>query len=482
MIESKVTLETTKTEIFGYLDALDENDEVFESYFLETNIYRKVKGKERFLMVVGEKGTGKSALLRMCMISNEKNNEIVVNIRRPGIESGINISQAIERWKNYIAREMCKTLNEKREMITGNKTVNAIIGSIEDVLNGFAKEQYNVDYLKIKNSILDAYNKNNNIINIYIDDLDIGYKNTLEKNESIAALFTAIRDMMRENKALKVRMTLRTDVYDNVRRIDESSDKIQGAKVELKISNHEIFAMLTKRVCSFLGQCDIMNYESLDQNKMMDLMGDIIDPVFNGRGKWEGRHTNYVLMTMTRRRPRDIFSLCGFAWDHAVERNSIKIETEDLDAVMRQYSKEKMNDIVSEYRYEFRNQEDLKEVILALRPSTNERKRGEKLYVYDKSGLLKKIGTILERHNIYSSDGLRMNRVDLAKILYKANVITGRIDSDSSIERIYYMEEPDLISELNDKGCNYEVHPAYRWILNQGDDNFKYIDYEEARV
>lgn len=43
MIESKVTLETTKTEIFGYLDALDENDEVFESYFLETNIYRKVK-------------------------------------------------------------------------------------------------------------------------------------------------------------------------------------------------------------------------------------------------------------------------------------------------------------------------------------------------------------------------------------------------------------------------------------------------------
>ena len=121
-------------------------------------------------------------------------------------------------------------------------------------------------------------------------------------------------------------------------------------------------------------------------------------------------------------------------------------------------------------------------MILALRPSTNERKRGEKLYVYDKSGLLKKIGTILERHNIYSSDGLRMNRVDLAKILYKANVITGRIDSDSSIERIYYMEEPDLISELNDKGCNYEVHPAYRWILNQGDDNFKYIDYEEAGV
>ena len=44
------------------------------------------------------------------------------------------------------------------------------------------------------------------------------------------------------------------------------------------------------------------------------------------------------------------------------------------------------------------------------------------------------------------------------------------------------MEEPDLISELNDKGCNYEVHPAYRWILNQGDDNFKYIDYEEAGV
>ena len=479
MRNSKITLETTKTEIFGYLDAFDENDEIFESYFLETNIYRKIKGRERLLIVVGEKGTGKSALLRMCMISNEKNNEIVVNIRRPVIQSGGDVSQTIEGWKIYIAQEICKTLNEKREMITKNKTLNTIFASLEKTLSEIVKKQYDINYLEIKNNILDAYNKQNNIINIYIDDLDVGYKNTSEQNESIAALFTAIRDIMRENRSLKVRMTLRTDVYDNVRRIDESSDKIQGAKIELKISNHEIFSMLTKRVCSFLGKDHISNYQQLSQSKMMDLMEEVIAPVFKGRGKWEEKHTNYVLMTMTRRRPRDIFSLCGFAWDHAVERNSTKIETEDLDAVMSRYSKEKMNDIVSEYRYEFRNQDDLREVILALRPSENERKKGGKLYVYNKSTLMKKIDTILERRKIYSSDSQLMNCFDLAKLLYKANVITGRIDSDTSITRTYYMEEPDLISELNDKGCNYEVHPAYRWILDKENDNFKHIDYEE---
>lgn len=57
----------------------------------------------------------------------------------------------------------------------------------------------------------------------------------------------------------------------------------------------------------------------------------------------------------------------------------------------------------------------------------------------------------------------------LAKILYKANIITGRKDLQDSIERIYYAEYPDLIRKVTDIGVKYEVHPAYRWAIDVQD-------------
>jgi predicted AAA+ superfamily ATPase len=100
------SLETTKTELFGQLDAFDENDEVFENYFLETNIYKKIKGKEKFYIIVGEKGTGKSALLKMCMINNEKNEEVVVDIKRPQITEKVQVSKLVDLWKDSLSKNI----------------------------------------------------------------------------------------------------------------------------------------------------------------------------------------------------------------------------------------------------------------------------------------------------------------------------------------------------------------------------------------
>ena len=51
---ANLSLSTTKKELFGHLDALDETDDILKQYFVETDIFRKMKGKENFLLLIGE--------------------------------------------------------------------------------------------------------------------------------------------------------------------------------------------------------------------------------------------------------------------------------------------------------------------------------------------------------------------------------------------------------------------------------------------
>ena len=55
----------------------------------------------------------------------------------------------------------------------------------------------------------------------------------------------------------------------------------------------------------------------------------------------------------------------------------------------------------------------------------------------------------------------------------------GRVDKEEKVHRIYYMEKPNLISGISDGGYKLELHPAYRWAIeNTTDDILKYVDAE----
>lgn len=465
---------TDKRDIFGTLDALDENDVIFKSYFLETNIFKKIAGKSRFFILVGEKGTGKSALLKRCMIADKEKGLLVIKISRPQVNESANINDMINKWKDILANEIFKSLDSNEKTITESvSTLGAIKNSLETVFTEYVKAKYDINYVNVKQQVLSIFNSTDCDIKVYIDDLDVGYKGTQTQNESIIALFTAIRELIRDNASLKFRVTLRTDVYDNIRRLDESADKIQDAKLELKISNHEILAMLTKRVLTLLGKQhdNKEDYKNYSQAQMMSLMNDLFEERFYGRGIWENIATYRILMTMTRRRPRDLFVLCGLAWDSATNAGRTKITSSDLSDNFIRYSNERLSDEIAEYRHEFKNNDDFKELVLSLKPSRNQRRNHKEkysLYLYDKYSLLKKIDTIIERRNFYFFDGKKAGSLDLAKFLYKANIIIGRKDTDTGIKRAYYMEQPDLISDNTDYGYKFEVHPAYRWAI---DDN-----------
>lgn len=219
----------------------------------------------------------------------------------------------------------------------------------------------------------------------------------------ISALLNAVRDIASENKGVVFRISLRSDVYYLVRTSDESTDKIEGSVVWYSWSNHEILALLVKRVDQFLHGKSKSAEElmQLSQPVLAGHLNDVIEPVFNGKGKWEKIPTYRMMMSLIRKRPRDLVKLCTLAAKHASSQNHELIETDDFNRIFEEYSQGRLQDTINEYRSEL---PDIERLLFGMKASRLEKKASEG-YVYTTSTLLDKIKNI-QQNNKFNFYGI----------------------------------------------------------------------------
>jgi len=306
-------------------------------------------------------------------------------------------------------------------------------------------------------------------ITVYIDDLDRGWQGRKNDVTRISALLNAVRDVCNENKNVLFRIALRSDVYYLVRTSDESTDKIEGSVVWHTWTNHEIFVLLIKRIETFFGRTiDENNLLRYPQSQLSHYLTPIMEEKFSGKGHWENAPTYRVLMSLIRKRPRDLIKLCTLAARHAYQRKSSLIQAEDLKAIFEEYSQGRIQDTVNEYRSEL---PDIERLLMNMRPNKKERNAREG-YIYRTDELLAKIGNIMEQGKFIFTNQKEADRKDLATFLYKINFITARKEKpDGTIIRKYFEENRYLSSQFVDFGFDWEVHPAYRWALQPVDIN-----------
>ena len=261
------------------------------------------------------------------------------------------------------------------------------------------------------------------------------------------------------------RIGLRSDVYYLVRTSDESTDKIEGSVIWLKWSNHEIFCMLVKRIEAFYGR-------NVDENELLkkkqDELSIYLRPIFTNRfeglGHWANAPTYRVMMSLVRKRPRDLVKLCTLAARHAREANNSIITTNDFEAIFEEYSQGRLQDTINEYISELPNIEKL---LLSMRPSKIE-KETNTANKYTTDSLLKKIENLNPKTYIFANNK-EGNKKSLAAFLYKINFITARKNIKDGVVRKYFEENRYLSSSFVDFGFSWEVHPAYRWALQPDD-------------
>ena len=266
-----------------------------------------------------------------------------------------------------------------------------------------------------------------------------------------------------DNKGLRFKLSLRSDVYFLVRTSDESTDKIEGSVVWCSWSNHEIFVLLVKRIETFLRHpVNETQLLQMSQRELARFLDPIMEPKFTGAGKWENAPMYRILMSLIRKRPRDLVKLCTLAAHNAAERNANQITTGDFRAVFEEYSQGRVQDTINEFRSEL---PDIERLIMNMKPNKVER-QATTGYVYKTDDLFKKLDKIAEQGRFVLRNGREADTRNLATFLYKINFLTARKALPSGGDRQEIFEENRYVSgRFVDFGYDWEIHPAYRWAL-----------------
>jgi len=449
--------DTTIEKIFGADDAENENPERFKEYFYKNRAFESLTAALPVRILVGHKGVGKSALLRKAYMEDEENNIISVWLRPNDIvdikvmASGHNdFIMKIEAWKKGLLLEIITHVFNS-SFGEGSKIV------VNDIKGASPKE-----LLSLLKRTLEEHGKSS-FVNVYIDDIDRGWSASIEDIRIISALLSAIRDIGGEVDTVRFRIGLRSDVYFLVRTSDESTDKIERNVVWLRWNNDAILRVAAKRIVSYFklpisdNQIETMSQRNISEQ----ILSKVIDPKFQGKGRWEDRPTYTILMSLTRARPRDLIKLFHLSAKNAYRDRVQMIHTEQLQDALEPYSQERLQDIINEYKSEV---PELERLLLEMRPSTKERRTAES-YQFTTADLRRKINYALRHVNVTFTNGKVVSSGSIIQFLYKIDFITARKVVDNGIDRKYFNEGRFLAPEFVDFGYDWEIHPAYRWAL-----------------
>jgi len=456
--------------LFGAEAAEDEIPERLKSYFFRNKSYNNIRGDLPLRILVGHKGIGKSALLKMSYLEDIAEGVLALWLQPNELLNVAGKSeefiQRIEQWKNNISRmilertlESMGTSPDASIIKQYTWTSGRVMAQLIDILSG-QKYVENVKQVFQKKA---KYFLTVPKIRVYIDDLDRGWEASKEDIKNISALINALRDLCNEDRRIQFRIGLRTDAYFLVRTSDESTDRIESYIIPLSWTNHDILVVVATRISNFFEQSvDPVELARLPQPEVARLIHAIIDEKFSGSGHWDRAPIHTVLLSLTRKRPRDLIKLLSGAAREAYKNGHQKISSYDLESTFPTYSTERIQDLVNEFRSEMPNIERL---LYNMKNTRREFEKGYRFF-YSRDRLISKLRNIIQTQSLTFSNLRTVTPTSIAEFLYKIDFIiaTGRKE-DENKEWIYFDQNRMLVSQFVDFGYAWEVHPAYRWAL-----------------
>jgi hypothetical protein len=453
--------------LFGHEAAEDEDIERLKGYYFKGNVYSQVANDLPIRILVGHKGIGKSALFHIAMAEEAQRGKLSLLIKPDDIagigDNETDFLKLIREWKFGISEIISKKALVSFGLLQDGwrGKLNEYGGKFIDYLQTTFRADNYANLQPSKKLVIDDFLKDGKIY-VYLDDLDRGWQGNTKDIRKLSALLNAVRDIASESKGVSFRISLRSDVYYLVRTSDESTDKIEGSVIWYSWTNHEILALLAKRVEQFFGNSKTTEeLIKMSQPALARSLDRVMEPVFSGHGNWAKIPTYRMLMSLVRKRPRDLVKLCTLAARNARTTGDSLISTKNFNNIFEEYSQGRLQDTVNEYRSEL---PDVERLLLGMKPSREE-KKARLGYVYTTESLLRKILNIQQSGAFKFHNGKSAEPKDLAAFLYKINFITARKENGDFIERRYFEESRYLSHKFVDFGFDWEVHPAYRWAL-----------------
>jgi hypothetical protein len=463
--------------IFGDVDADAEEEAFFSSHFVSDFKYKMFASSDTFKLVVGNKGTGKTAFLRKFRSDQtQRSNVVTVNIDAPKLihdmpDTATSGAAAIYKWREYFQIQAANhILSDRIEDITGLKRL-----MLDGVVNGFVNRLAQLAQTKtasLSDEVLKLgkrIDENTQVVFI-VDDLDKGWSGKEVELAFVRNLITAMYDVGLKDKSIAFRISLRWDIFDQISRTMADIDKIRPHIVYLTWSPHEIYVIGAKRISVALNRSFLAEYalgQNIDQGTLAQFYDPVVERRFCGEGGWANTASRRVMMSFVRRRPRDLFAFLGKAAEKALNAGRKKIRSDEISAIFKPYSDDRVNDLIAEYSSRL---PALQKVIDSFRPP--KRTHASDAFRFTNDRIYKHANNFIASGvSNFADEKTPLDAKRFIEFLYRIEFIQAYRIENNFIKRFDFDIQQKISDEQGDLGFSWEVLPAYRWSLSPVDRN-----------
>lgn len=346
-------------------------DDVFVTSTDFKQIIEPIPGTLRIL--VGNKGSGKSAILERIVNRGTSHNIPVIRITPSDLkelifEDNISPARIISTVKEsvikYMAIEYGKNMGKllsPQQDILYNEAINAgatnpkLIDRLIDFLKPIGKAITNIDFdeicqnktndTKLEQSIKDQCENSQKTFYVLLDDIDqISSVDREDHNDIIWGVILAMFSISQELENVFPIITVRKEIWrqlitDNGNR--DKYDQIRNMVYMLEPSRDDMSTIIEKRLSYCLEKHNEKNvtnpYDPFFEGPDCKL------PSTNERRRWKD-----YLVSSSRGTPRDIIQLVSHLIENALKSNRDKISDNDVEDTALNYSKERIEDLITQ--------------------------------------------------------------------------------------------------------------------------------------
>jgi hypothetical protein len=462
--------------IFGQDAAELETLDRLKAFFVINESYDQVRIGHPVSLVIGQRGIGKTALLRMSAAADAEVLEPYVFMTGSKILKLADANQraavAVEAFKSHVENAVLDALIQQlsenvAEALPVPKAARSIMSRLAALSAAVVKTESQIVQNNASKLMPWIY-KEHTRCTIYIDDTDIEWDGNPDSAATIAHLIHACFLLASESTgALRFKISVRSDVFNYIKHhFSNYIGKIQAGIVYIRWTNDDILRVIAKRMALFFE----MNYDdgnNLKQNTIFSLYYELIFAKrFRGQGAWANTEMRHVIMSLVRQRPRDLITICTMAAQRAAGKSSL-ISTEHVEAAIPSYCQAKLIETVNEFEHE------LPQVDFLLREMRPRAAAGVPRYRYTDQEFRNRIREIQGRKRLmFSYRKTPASTAELLDFLFRMNFVVATREAAGEIERRYYDFAEDIEAEIPLGRWGWEVHMAYRWALKRSEDSF----------
>lgn len=359
-----------------------ERDIGLTEYFVESEAFQRVIRGEKSI-IIGNRGSGKSAIFKIIAERERRMGRIIIELSPDDYSYEMFSSEMKKEKEGFWAKQGAYSAAWKyllyvmiMKEIAGSSGLKK--GPAANIFNylrtNFHGHQGNpidllLSYLKrfegLKIGVYEVSFKTHELQKLYkleeinslipniielckqkkvmvlIDELDRGWDSSEDAKAFISGLFQAAIKINGYTPDLRVLISLRKELYDNIPALYEDAQKYRDIIEYIQWDEQSLLNMVVKRIKHSLPE--------LDYSLIKEIWGAVFVETLDYRG---AKSFNYMV-DRTLYRPREIIQFCTETSAIAKEIHSWPINYNVISKAEIKYSEDRTKDIAAEYRFQY---------------------------------------------------------------------------------------------------------------------------------